>query len=79
MSEASRPSAPKIETIGEARSKIPVEIGVRFLRQFSEQLYSSPQKAFEELISSGWDAGASRWRAGFGLAWPGWGMSSPAQ
>jgi len=28
------------------------------LEHFSEQLYSSPQKAFEELISNGWDAGA---------------------
>lgn len=38
---------------------ITVEIGTRFLEQFSEHLYSSPQKAFEELISNGWDAGAS--------------------
>jgi hypothetical protein len=60
MIEPSKPSAPKIENIGEAKSKIPVEIGVRFLKQFSEQLYSSPQKAFEELISNGWDAGAAR-------------------
>jgi len=29
------------------------------LEHFSEQLYSSPQKAFEELISNGWDAGAN--------------------
>jgi hypothetical protein len=52
--------APKIENIGEARSTISVEISARFLEHFSEQLYSSPQKAFEELISNGWDAGASR-------------------
>ena len=37
---------------------IPVEISTTFLQHFSEQLYSSPQKAFEELISNGWDAGA---------------------
>lgn len=42
----------------EAARKFKVEIGVRFLEHFSEQLYSSPQKAFEELISNGWDAGA---------------------
>ena len=60
MKDNTKPSAPQIENIGEARAKIPVEIGVRFLKQFSEQLYSSPQKAFEELISNGWDAGASR-------------------
>lgn len=46
------------ENIGHAVSKIPVELSTRFLEHFSEQLYSSPQKAFEELISNGWDAGA---------------------
>ena len=46
------------ETIGRAVAKIPVELSTRFLEHFSEQLYSSPQKAFEELISNGWDAGA---------------------
>lgn len=47
------------ETIGKSSGKIPVELSTRFLEHFSEQLYSSPQKAFEELISNGWDAGAS--------------------
>jgi hypothetical protein len=46
------------ETIGRPSSKIQVELSTRFLEHFSEQLYSSPQKAFEELISNGWDAGA---------------------
>lgn len=47
------------ETIGqESVNKIRVELSTRFLEHFSEQLYSSPQKAFEELISNGWDAGA---------------------
>lgn len=47
------------ETIGQpSATKIPVELSTRFLEHFSEQLYSSPQKAFEELISNGWDAGA---------------------
>ena len=46
------------ETIGRPVDKIPVELSTRFLEHFSEQLYSSPQKAFEELISNGWDAGA---------------------
>ena len=46
------------ETIGDYTTKIPVELSTRFLEHFSEQLYSSPQKAFEELISNGWDAGA---------------------
>ena len=52
-------STPLTETVGESKSKIPVEISTRFLEHFSEQLYSSPQKAFEELISNGWDAGAT--------------------
>lgn len=52
--------APQIESIGQERSTISVEISARFLQHFSEQLYSSPQKAFEELISNGWDAGADR-------------------
>ncbi len=42
--------APKVESIGKESSTIPVEISARFLQHFSEQLYSSPQKAFEELI-----------------------------
>ena len=46
------------ETIGQQAATIPVELSTRFLEHFSEQLYSSPQKAFEELISNGWDAGA---------------------
>ncbi len=35
-----------------------VEIGPAFLELFSEQMYSTPNKAFEELISNSWDAGA---------------------
>lgn len=54
--EARRLSA---EQIGTKTSDISVEISTRFLEHFSEQLYSSPQKAFEELIANGWDAGAS--------------------
>jgi hypothetical protein len=51
--------SPSPETIGHKSETIPVELSTRFLEHFSEQLYSSPQKAFEELISNGWDAGAS--------------------
>ncbi|MEN5003239.1 ATP-binding protein [Stenotrophomonas indicatrix] len=47
-----------IETVGDFTKKIHVEISTSFLEHFSEQLYSSPQKAFEELISNSWDAGA---------------------
>ena len=47
------------DTVGTQVASIPVELSTRFLEHFSEQLYSSPQKAFEELISNGWDAGAN--------------------
>ena len=46
------------DTVGTEITSIPVELSTRFLEHFSEQLYSSPQKAFEELISNSWDA---RW------------------
>ena len=46
------------DSIGTKTTDISVEISTRFLEHFSEQLYSSPQKAFEELIANGWDAGA---------------------
>jgi len=57
---AATPSADEVstETIGHFVQDIPIEMSTRFLEHFSEQLYSSPQKAFEELISNGWDAGA---------------------
>lgn len=44
------------ENIGHQSTTIPVELSTRFLEHFSEYMYSSPQKAFEELISNGWDA-----------------------
>ncbi|WAC21108.1 ATP-binding protein [Luteolibacter sp. SL250] len=46
------------ENIGHPTGEISVELSTRFLEHFSEQMYSSPQKAFEELISNSWDAGA---------------------
>lgn len=47
------------DTVGKKVACIPVQLSTRFLEHFSEQLYSSPQKTFEELISNGWDAGAN--------------------
>ena len=55
---ASTTAAVKPDSIGTPVGKIPVELSTRFLEHFSGQLYSSPQKAFEELIANGWDAGA---------------------
>lgn len=38
---------------------IPVHISYEIIRLFSEGLYQSPHKAIEELVSNGYDAGAS--------------------
>ncbi len=44
---------------------VKVTIGPQFLELFSNQLYTSPNKTFEELISNSWDAGATDVRIGF--------------
>jgi len=44
------------DSIGKHSADIAVELSARFLEHFSEFMYSSPQKAFEELVSNGWDA-----------------------
>jgi len=44
--------------IGKMVATVEVKIGPQFLNLFSENLYSSPNKAFEELVSNSWDAGA---------------------
>lgn len=57
--QAPRPAEGEdIATVGHAVDQIDVSIGPRFLNLFSEHLYSSPNKAFEELVSNSWDAGA---------------------
>lgn len=50
--------ASKIATAGSVVDHVAVSIGPRFLNLFSEHMYSSPNKAFEELVSNSWDAGA---------------------
>lgn len=44
---------------GKAAGKIPVRISYRIIELFSEGLYSSPNKAIEELVSNSFDAGAT--------------------
>lgn len=56
MSEAGSSSG--VPNVGEVVDHVPVTIGPKFLELFSKQLYSSPNKAFEELVSNSWDAGA---------------------
>lgn len=45
-------------TAGKITSKIDVRISYRIIHLFSEGLYSSPNKAIEELVSNAFDAGA---------------------
>lgn len=49
-----------IQETGTSVGTVEVKIGPQFLNLFSEHLYSSPNKAFEELVSNSWDAGARR-------------------
>lgn len=50
---------PTVGTFGAVIGHVDVTIGPQFLNLFSEHLYSSPNKAFEELVANGWDAGAN--------------------
>jgi len=51
-------SAEPFVTLGSATGFIPVRIGFRIVELFSDGLYSSPNKAIEELVSNSFDAGA---------------------
>lgn len=48
------------ETIGKKVDEIPVKVSYRIIELFSAGLYSSPNKAFEELVSNSYDAGATK-------------------
>jgi hypothetical protein len=49
----------KPHTIGKKIASIDVRISYRIIQLFSEGLYSSPNKAIEELVSNSFDAGAT--------------------
>ena len=49
-----------IETFGNKIDQIPVTISYRIIELFSAGLYSSPNKAFEELVSNSYDAMATK-------------------
>ena len=54
-----RPSnKPNYVEAGTKTSSIDVKISYRIIQLFSEGLYSSPNKAVEELVSNSFDAGA---------------------
>ena len=48
-----------VRTNGQEVKQFPIEIGPRFLELFSENLYTSPNKTFEELVANSWDADAT--------------------
>jgi hypothetical protein len=50
----------QIETIGKTIDTIPVHINYRIIELFSAGLYSSPNKAFEELVCNSYDAFADK-------------------
>lgn len=49
-----------IDNVGTVIDSIPVTISYKIIELFSAGLYSSPNKAFEELVSNSYDAGASQ-------------------
>lgn len=57
-----------VEDTGRPVDQIRVTIGPQFLELFSEQLYTSPNRAFEELVSNSWDAGATAVHVGMSAA-----------
>ncbi|MCX5607886.1 ATP-binding protein [Streptomyces sp. NBC_00047] len=58
--EASVSPAPFVMAAGGAKELVPVRISLAIIERFSEGLYSSPNKTFEELVSNSYDAGAER-------------------
>ena len=48
-----------VRSLGNPEKTFPISMGPRFLELFSENLYSSPNKAFEELVANSWDADAT--------------------
>ncbi len=51
---------PTFSAIGDATDDITVHISYRIIELFSEGLYTSPNKAVEELVANSFDAGARR-------------------
>ncbi|MCK9480306.1 MAG: ATP-binding protein [Bacteroidia bacterium] len=49
-----------LDNVGTVIDSIPVEISYKIIELFSAGLYSSPNKAFEELVSNSYDAGATK-------------------
>jgi hypothetical protein len=56
--DASVVPAPFVISSAGATDLVPVRISLAIIERFSEGLYSSPNKTFEELVSNSYDAGA---------------------
>ena len=52
-------TTPTFASIGSRTSEIEVVISYRIIQLFSDGLYTSPNKAIEELVSNSFDAGAN--------------------
>lgn len=50
----------ELVSLGKRAAEVPVHISYGIIDRFSEGLYSSPNKAFEELVTNSYDAGAAR-------------------
>ncbi|MBI2273570.1 MAG: ATP-binding protein [Bacteroidetes bacterium] len=59
MAEENELPGTRISTAGTIAATINVTFSPQFLALLSEHLYSSPNKAFEELVSNSWDANAT--------------------
>lgn len=57
-SRSMSPTPTSFHEVGDVSDKINVEISFHIIRLFSEGLYSSPNKAIEELVSNAFDADA---------------------
>ncbi len=53
-------SAPDFASVGSETGKIDVHLSYKIIELFSEGLYTSPNKAVEELVANSFDAGARR-------------------
>ena len=54
------PDQPTFASLGDATDDIEVRLSYRIVELFSEVLYTSPNKAVEELVANSFDAGAQR-------------------
>ena len=54
------PDQPTFASLGDATDDIEVRLSYRIVELFSEGLYTSPNKAVEELVANSFDAGAQR-------------------